>query len=52
MNLNSTSCSSDDLVFRIFCDSEQCPAGLLKNGWNGGIPFHNYNQSLSDYRSK
>ena len=52
MDLNSTSCTSDDLVFRINCDVLQCRAGWLKNGWNGGILFHDYNQGLSGYRSK
>ena len=52
MDLNSTSCTSDDLVFRIICDVRYCQAGLLKNGWIGGILFHDYNQGLSGYRSK
>ena len=47
MDLNSTSCTSDDLVFRIHCDVLQCPTGVLKNGWTGGILFHDYNQGLS-----
>ena len=52
MDLNSTSCTSDDLVLRILCDVRQCHAGILKNGWNGGILFHDCNQGLSGYRSK
>ena len=53
MDLNSTSCTSDGLVFRIRCDQvRQCHAGVLKNGWNGGILFHDYSQGLSEYRSK
>ena len=52
MDLNSTSCTSDDFVFRIRYDVHQCRAGWLKNGWNGGILFHDYNQGLSGYRSK
>ena len=52
MDLNSTSCTSDYLVFRIQCYVVQYQAGLLKNGWNGGIMFHDYNQGLSGYRSK
>ena len=51
-DLNSISCTSDDLVFMIHCDVRQCHAGLLKSGWNGGILFHDCNQSLSGYRSK
>ena len=51
-DLNSPSFTSDDLVFRIVCDVRQCRAGLLKNGWNGRILFHDYNQGLSGYRSK
>ena len=51
MHLNSTSFTSNDYVFRILCDSSQCPAGLLKNGWNGWILFHDFNQGLSGYRS-
>ena len=47
MDLNSTSCSSDDLVFSFYCDVRQCPACVLKNGWNGGIMFHDCNQGLS-----
>ena len=52
MDLNSTSKTSNDLVFRIFCDVRQCKTGFPKNGWNGGILFHDYNQGLSGYRSK
>ena len=52
MDLNSTSCTSDDLVFRMKYDVCQCRAGFFKNGWNGGILFHDYNQGLSRYRSK
>ena len=53
MDLNSTSCTCNDLVFRIFaCDVPQCHAGVLKNVWNGGILFHDYNQGLSGYRGK
>ena len=52
MDLNSTSCTSDDFVFSIFCYDPQCCAGLLKNGWKGWILFHDYNQGLSGYRSK
>ena len=51
MHLNSTSFTSDDLVLRIQCDFYQCTAGILKNGWNVGILFHDYNQGLSGYRS-
>ena len=50
MDLSSTSCTSDDSV--IHCDVLQCLAGVLKNGWNGGMMFHGYNQPLSGYRSK
>ena len=52
MDLNSTSCTSDDLVFRINCDNRQRRAGVLKNIWNGGILFHDCDQGLSGYRSK
>ena len=54
MDLNSTSCTSNDLVFRILlpCDVLQCRAGVFKNSWNGGILFYDYNQGLSGYRSK
>ena len=52
MDLNSTSCTSDDLVFRNHCDVSQCSASVLKNGGNGEILFHDYNQGLSVYRSK
>ena len=52
MDLNSTSITSDDSVCRIICDVHQCQAGLLKNGWNGGILFYDYNQGLSGNRSK
>ena len=52
MDLNSTSCTCDDFVFIILCDLPQCPTGVLKNGWNGGILFHDNNQSLSGYRNK
>ena len=52
MDLNSTSFTSDDLVCRIIYDVPQCPTGVLKNGWNGGILFYDYNQRLSVYRSK
>ena len=52
MDLNSTSCTSDDFVFRIRCDVPQCTTGVLKNGWNGGILCHDCNQGLSGYRSK
>ena len=52
MDLNSTSCTSDDLVFRILCHVPQCPTSFLKNGWTGGFLFHDYNQGLSGYRSK
>ena len=52
MDLNSTSWTSDDAVFRIQCDVLQRPTGGLKNGWNGGILFHDFNQGLSGYRSK
>ena len=52
MDLNSTSCTSDDLVFRIPCDAPQCRAGGPENGWNGGILFHDYNQGLPGYKSK
>ena len=52
MDLNSTSSTSDDFVFRIHCDVLQGHAGDLKNVWNGGILFHYYNQGLSGYRSK
>ena len=52
MDLNSTSCDSDDSVLRIEYDVPQCQAGLLKNGWSGGILFHDYNQGLLGYRSK
>ena len=52
MDLNSTSCTSDDFVIRMACDVRQCLTSVLKNGWNGGILFHDYNQGLSGYRSK
>ena len=52
MDLNSTSFTSDDLVFRIICNAPQCPAGVLKNSCNGGILVHDYNQGLPGYRSK
>ena len=52
MDLNSTSCTSDDFAFRMCCNTSQCRAGVLKNVWNGGILFHDYNQGLSGYRSK
>ena len=52
MDLNSTSCTSDDFVFRISCDVPQCITSALKNVWNRGILFHDYNQGLSGYRSK
>ena len=52
MDLKSTSCTSDGFVIRFICDIRQGNAGVLKNGWNGGIPFHDYNQGLSGYRSK
>ncbi len=51
MDLNSTNCTSDGLVFRILCDVCQCSAGVSKNSWNGRILFHDYNQGLSGYRS-
>ena len=51
MDLNSTSCTSDDSVFRIHYDA-QCCASVSKNGWNGGILFYDYNQGLPGYRSK
>ena len=48
MDLNSTSCTSDNFIFRNQCyDVMQCPAGVLKNGRNGGILFYDYNQGLS-----
>ena len=46
MDLNSTSFTSDDIVFKTPCDVLQCLAGVLKNGRNGGILFYDYNQSL------
>ena len=49
MDLNSTSCTSDDLVFRVSCDRCQCGAGGFEDGWNIGILFHDYNQGLSGY---
>ena len=52
MDLNSTSCTSNDLDFRIPCDAKQCPASEIKNGWSGGILFHDYDQGLSGYMSK
>ena len=52
MDLNSTSCTSDDLVFRIVCDRRQCTTSVLKNVWNSGILFQDDNQGLSGYRSK
>ena len=52
MDLNSTSCTSDDVVFRVPCDHPQCITSVLKNVWNSGILFHDYNQGLSGYRSK
>ena len=52
MDLNSTSCTSDALVFRTQCDANKCPAGAYKNGWNGGILFHDCDQGLSEYRCK
>ena len=52
MDLNSTSCTSDDSVFRIMYDFPQCRAGLLKNSWNGGILLNDYNHGLSEYMSK
>ena len=52
MDLNSTSCTSDDFVFRVPCDHRQCTTSALKNGRNGGILVHDYNQGLSGYRSK
>ena len=52
MDLNSTSCTSDDLVFRVVCDVRQCITSALKNVWNGGILVHDDNQGLSGYRSK
>ena len=51
-SFNSISSTSDALVFTIQCDIPQCPAGVLKNGWNGGILFYYSNQGLSGYRSK
>ena len=47
MDLNSTSCTSDDSAFRNTCDVRQCRAGFLKNDWNGGTLIHDYNQGLS-----
>ena len=52
MDLNSTSCTSDDLVLRIRCDDPQCKTGVFKKGWIGGILFYDYNQGLSGYMSK
>ena len=52
MDLKSTSCTSDDFVFRILCDVLQCLQGFLKSGWNCGILVHECNQGLSGYRSK
>ena len=52
MDLNSTSCTSNDYVFRSICDVLQCPAGFPKNGRNGGILFNDFNQGLPGYKSK
>ena len=52
MDLNSTSFTSNDFIFRIHCDDSQCPAGLLNKGCKGGILFYDCNQDLSGYRSK
>ena len=52
MDLNSASCTSDEIVFRITCDVRQCSASVLKNGGTGGILFNDYNQGLSGYRSE
>ena len=47
MDLNNTSCTSDDLVFRISYNFLQFKAGALKNCWIGGILFYDSNQNLS-----
>ena len=52
LDLNSTSITSDDFVFRILGDVYQGQTGALKYGRNGEILCHNYNQGLSGYRSK
>ena len=52
MDLNSTSFTSDGLVFRLSCDAPQRPASVFNNGWNGGILFHDYKQGLSGCKSK
>ena len=53
MNLNSTSCTSENYVFRILlCDLRQCCAGGRKSVWNNWILFYDFNKGLSGYRIK
>ena len=47
MDLNSTGFSSDVFAQTTLCNVLQCHAGVLKNGWNGGILVYDYNQGLS-----
>ena len=47
MDLHSTSFSSDVFAQTTLCNVLQCHAGVLKNGWNGGILVYDYNQGLS-----